>query len=113
MSKVIKECTVQEARFAIYSDSKNQLVDVREPQEYNLVSIPNSKFISISTLENDYIHIDNTTPVYLLCGHGKRACRAAEFLLSKGYKNLYVIQGGIKAWLDAGYAFVGDKNAMQ
>lgn len=109
MESNINKCSVQEARNAIYKNPNYQLVDVREQVEYDIVRIPMSLLVPLSTFEQDYTKINQNNPIYLLCGVGKRASLAAEFLASRGYKDLFVIEGGIKEWINAGYSFVGDK----
>ena len=87
----------------LLSKSKCQIIDVRELSEYQYVRIPNSKLVSLSEFEQKINLIDRSCPAYFLCGIGKRALKAAEYLGSLGYKDLYVVEGGIKAWLEAGY----------
>lgn len=105
-----KICTVEEARKAVYLNPTFQLVDVREESEYDIVRIPNTKLVPMSCLEEKCNLIQQDHPVYLMCGKGKRAKVAADFLCSKGYKDVYVIEGGIIAWIKAGFAVVGDKD---
>ena len=80
-----------------------QVVDVREIHEYQSVRIPSSVLVPLSEFEKKMNLIDRTSPSYFLCGVGKRALKAAEFLETIGYKNLFVIDGGLKSWLEAGY----------
>ena len=80
-----------------------QIIDVRELPEYQYVRISNSKLIPLTEFEQKINLIDRSCPAYFLCGVGKRALKAAEYLESLGYENLYVIEGGIKAWIEAGY----------
>ena len=110
MNQEIRSCNVEDARKEIYLNPGYQLVDVREQPEYDIVRIVNSLLIPLSTLQENYQCIDKERPSYLMCGVGKRAMVAAQFLLSKGYTNIYVVEGGIKAWINAGYAVVGDKD---
>ena len=46
--------------------------------------------------------LDRAAPVYLLCKAGMRARKAAEMFVNAGYKNIYVIDGGIIACAAAG-----------
>ena len=106
MESNIKLCSVKDTRIAVYSNPDFQLVDVREKSEYDTVRIVNSKLVPLSSFEESCSCISKDKPVYLLCGAGKRAMKAAELLELKGYKDLFVIDGGIKAWIDAGYSVV-------
>lgn len=80
-----------------------QLIDVREVPEYEAVRINGFKLVPLSEFQDKMKIIDKNLDSYFLCGVGKRAMKAAEYLESLGYKNLYVIDGGIKAWIEAGY----------
>ena len=102
MEDNIKYCTALELKELI--DKGNcQIIDVREVSEYESVRIKDSKSVPLTTFEEKLNLIDKKTPIYLQCGVGKRAQKAAEFLSDLGYKNLYVVEGGIKAWIEAGY----------
>ena len=79
-----------------------QLIDVREIPEYKAVRISGAKIVPLSTIQEDYKRIQKDKPVYIHCGVGKRAERAREFLAQSGFKDLYVVEGGIKAWIEAG-----------
>ena len=80
-----------------------QIIDVREVPEYESARIAGSKLIPLSLFDQNISKINSECPSYFLCGVGKRAAKAAEYLESIGYKNLYVIDGGIKAWIEAGF----------
>jgi rhodanese-related sulfurtransferase len=45
---------------------------------------------------------DKSTEVILYCGGGFRSALAADALQRMGYKNVYSMAGGWKAWTDAG-----------
>ena len=112
MSEKIKHCSVQDARHAVYLDPKNQFLDVREKEEFDKIRIPNTIWIPLSKFEIEYVKLDKNSPVYIMCKIGQRSQMAAEFLASNGFSSLYVVEGGLKAWIEAAYAFVGDKNAI-
>lgn len=103
MPDTIQDITPKEVHNLKTQNTDCQIIDVREVQEYEAVRIPGSKLISLSTFDQNYKQIDETKPAYFLCSIGKRALKAAEYLSSLGYKDLYVIEGGIKAWIEAGY----------
>ena len=100
---MVKHITVDEVKILIDNEAGYQIVDVREIPEYLSARISNSKLVSLSEFQEKMNLIDFKSPAYFLCGIGKRALKAAEYLESLGYKNLYVIEGGIKAWIEADY----------
>ena len=102
MEDTIKYCTPLELK-ELVDNGNCQIVDVREIPEYESVHIKGSKLVPLSIFEERLNLIDKNFPIYLQCGIGKRAQKAAEYLASLGYRDLYVIEGGIKAWIEAGY----------
>ena len=100
---MIEHISVDELKTILDSKTNCHIIDVREIPEYDSVRIPNSVLVSLSTFNENMNLIDKNTSNYFLCGIGKRALKAAEYLKTLGYKNLYVIDGGIKAWIEAGY----------
>ena len=77
-----------------------QLIDVREPYEYEIVNI-NGQLIP----QNDVLeHIDEISSDYKVvihCRSGKRSADVIELLQDKyGFTNLYNLEGGILDWAD-------------
>jgi rhodanese-related sulfurtransferase len=99
----IEYCSVEELKNLIDSGESCQIIDVREIPEYQAARIKNSKLTPLSEFMEKINLIEKEKPSYYLCGIGKRALKAAEYLESVGYKDLIVIDGGIKAWVQAGY----------
>ena len=79
-----------------------QLVDVREPAEYeeshadNAINIPLGEI-----LKADFSKIDANRPIYVYCRSGKRAGQAKIALEQAGYKNVTNI-GGLINWENQG-----------
>ena len=99
---MFKEVTIEELKVLLESGNC-QLIDVREEGEYKKVRIPGSKLAPLSEFDKKCNIIDKTKSVYLHCGVGGRARKAAEYLTTIGYEDVYVVNGGMKAWLEAGY----------
>ncbi|MGO1521056.1 MAG: rhodanese-like domain-containing protein [Sphingobacterium sp.] len=93
----MKEISVQELKDMRDQNVEFQLIDVREPFEYEVsnldgVNIPLSGVI----IEADKIAKD--IPVVVHCRSGKRSAQAILLLKQQGYTNLSNLQGGILAW---------------
>lgn len=94
----MREITVLELKQKIDSKEDFQLIDVREPFEYEMsnldgLNIPLAGII----LEADKISKDK--PVYIQCRSGARSAAAVNQLEQQlGYTNLYNLKGGIIAW---------------
>lgn len=77
---------------------KAQLIDVREPKEFENGHILGSRNIPMSQLKMRKNEIRPDKPVYLYCQSGMRSGRAAQMLYKKGCKDLYHLKGGFKKW---------------
>ncbi|SLL32702.1 Rhodanese-like protein [Mycobacteroides abscessus subsp. abscessus] len=77
---------------------KAQLIDVREPNEYEAGHVLGARNIPLSQLKMRKSEIRSDKPVYLYCQNGMRSGRAAQFLHRKGYKDLTQLEGGFKKW---------------
>ncbi len=74
-----------------------QLLDVREPDEFAIASI-GGKLIPLGEITTRYEELDPSLPTAVLCHHGVRSARAAQFLISVGFTNVMNISGGIDRW---------------
>ncbi|WP_246945970.1 rhodanese-like domain-containing protein [Bacillus pinisoli] len=77
---------------------KAQLIDVREPNEFEGGHILGSRNIPMSQLRMRYKEVRPDKPVYLYCQNGIRSGRAAAMLRRKGVKDLYHLKGGYRLW---------------
>ena len=76
------------------------LIDVRRPEEFTgeLGHISGSKLLTLDTLNEQHSQIPKDKTVVLICRSGARSCKAASFLLEKGYTDVYNMEGGMIAW---------------
>jgi rhodanese-related sulfurtransferase len=77
---------------------KLTVVDVREPWEVELCSIPGSLAIPLDTLPERLEEVPRAGTVVLVCHHGMRSARAAAWLRARGFDNALNLVGGIDAW---------------
>ncbi len=77
---------------------KAQLIDVREPNEFDGGHILGARNIPLSQMKQRLTEIRPDKPVYLYCQNTVRSGRAAQLLRKKGYKELYQLKGGFKKW---------------
>jgi rhodanese-related sulfurtransferase len=77
---------------------KAQLIDVREPNEFDGGHILGARNIPVSQLKMRMKEVRPDKPVYLYCASGTRSSRAAQMLHRKGYKDLSHLKGGFKKW---------------
>jgi len=76
------------------------IVDVREPQEYQINRIPGSLLIPLGDIPKRYNELDQDQLLVMQCKSGARSARAADFLRSVGFRNVLNLTGGILDWID-------------
>lgn len=74
------------------------LVDVREPWEAELASLPGAVLIPTYELPNRTSEIPKTKETILFCHTGSRSMMAAFFLRRLGYHHVRNLAGGIDLW---------------
>ena len=80
------------------------LVDVRETQEFAGGRLPNAVHIPLSQLGSRGNELSRHAgrPVVTYCMNGSRSRVASKALERLGFKDIYNLQGGFRAWKDAG-----------
>ncbi len=81
------------------------LVDVHTPEQQHIKGT--DLFIPYNEIEKykDKLPKDKTKAIYLYCEAGPMGNAAAKSLYELGYRNLYNLEGGAKAWRKAGFDF--------
>jgi rhodanese-related sulfurtransferase len=93
--KIMKHLSEEEFRAGY---RKAQLIDVREPNEFEGGHILGARNIPLSQLRQRHKEIRTDQPVYFYCQNTVRSGRAAQMLKRKGYNNLHCLKGGFKGW---------------
>jgi rhodanese-related sulfurtransferase len=80
------------------------LVDVRETREYEGGRLPRALHIPLSQLDSRAAELAKLTnrPVVVYCASGNRSRRAGAALARIGFTEICSLQGGYRAWKDAG-----------
>jgi molybdopterin/thiamine biosynthesis adenylyltransferase/rhodanese-related sulfurtransferase/molybdopterin converting factor small subunit len=76
------------------------LIDVREPHEYQICSIPNSKLIPLGEVPKRVNELNSADEIVVHCKSGMRSAKAVEFLKQAGFRKVKNMKGGILAWSD-------------
>ena len=74
-----------------------QLLDVREPWEYEIVHLENSRLVPLSQLTYGLSELDKALPVVVICHHGIRSAHACYLLERLGFQAVN-LTGGIDRW---------------
>jgi adenylyltransferase/sulfurtransferase len=95
----IPQMTVKELKRRLDAGQDLQLIDVREPYEYQIAQI-GGKLIPQNDVPQRLGEIDREREVVVHCRSGARSQRIAEFLKQNGYTKVANLAGGILAWSD-------------
>jgi rhodanese-related sulfurtransferase/rubrerythrin len=77
------------------------LLDVRQPWEYEEDHIPGAKLVPLGDLKEGTQDLDPEKPTLVYCAVGGRSRVAAQLLSGRGFKEVYNLSGGIKAFRGA------------
>lgn len=77
---------------------KVQLIDVRDPNEFEAGHILGARNVPLTQFRMRKQEIRKDKPVYLYCQNGTRSTRAAALLKKHGCQELYMLKGGFKQW---------------
>lgn len=82
--------------------SNYQFIDVREPEELELASLPGFQNFPTRQFQSWYPTIsqvlDREQETLVLCHHGIRSAQVCQVLINLGFKNVKNVQGGIDAY---------------
>jgi rhodanese-related sulfurtransferase len=74
------------------------LLDVREPDELAIASIPWARAIPMGDVPVRLEELPKDKPIAVLCHGGTRSGRVTKFLNENGYPDAINVAGGIRAW---------------
>ena len=95
---------ISSSDFIEFQDSDYVLIDVRTPEEYDFGHIPNAlnyDFYS-DTFQSKILNLSKNESVILYCRTNNRSNKTAKILKEKGFKEIFVIEGGITEWVKNG-----------
>jgi adenylyltransferase/sulfurtransferase len=95
----MEEITAAELKQRLDRGDDLQLIDVREPNEYDIARIPGTKLIPLGQVAERMGEIEEGRETIVHCKGGVRSARAIEALTRAGFKGKLVnLKGGITAW---------------
>ncbi|MFT3936547.1 MAG: rhodanese-like domain-containing protein [Chitinophagaceae bacterium] len=96
----MKTITVEQLKARMDAGEKINLIDVREPAEYQEFNI-GAKLIplgKIQSMQADELDGLENEELIIHCRSGKRSAMAAMFLETQGFTNTVNVEGGVLAW---------------
>jgi sulfur-carrier protein adenylyltransferase/sulfurtransferase len=94
------EITAVELKQRLDRGDKLRIIDVREPNEWQINRIPGAQLIPLGEIPRRYAELDPDEEFVMQCKVGGRSAKAADFLRSVGFKRVLNLRGGILEWID-------------
>ena len=95
------DATVEQLKTRLDSADGVFLLDVREPQEYQICSIPGSTLIPLGDLPARLHELEGHGEMIVHCKSGVRSAKAVKLLREAGFAQAKNLRGGILRWIDA------------
>jgi adenylyltransferase/sulfurtransferase len=94
------EITPAELKAKLDAGETPFILDVREPNEYQINKIPGSTLIPLGELPRRYQELPKDRQIVTQCKMGGRSAKAQDFLKTVGFTNVLNLKGGILKWID-------------
>ncbi|MBI59663.1 molybdenum cofactor biosynthesis protein MoeB [bacterium] len=96
----VNDITVYDLKEKLDNQEEFQLIDVREPHEYDICAIEPSTLIPLGELEEKLDSLDKSKSFVIHCKSGGRSARAVMLMQEKGFGDVVNLAGGILSWAD-------------
>jgi sulfur-carrier protein adenylyltransferase/sulfurtransferase len=90
--------SVQELKRKMEASEEFELIDVREPFEFEIARIDGAKLIPLGEIGERAEELQHEQPIVVHCHSGRRSAQAVRLLQQRGFTNVYNLEGGIDAW---------------
>lgn len=100
----VQQITVAELHRRLEEEKDLQVLDVRRSGEYESGHVPAARPAPLAELQSNALDwLDPQLPVAVICAGGYRSSAATSLLESRGFRQLYNVNGGTAAYVEAGY----------
>jgi molybdopterin/thiamine biosynthesis adenylyltransferase/rhodanese-related sulfurtransferase len=96
----IPEVSVHELKRKMNAGETFELIDVREPFEFEIARIHGAKLIPLGKINERTDELRHERMIVVHCHSGRRSAQAVRLLQQRGFTNVYNLEGGIDAWSD-------------
>jgi sulfur-carrier protein adenylyltransferase/sulfurtransferase len=94
----VADTTVDEVKRRLDRREEVFILDVRNPEEFQICRIPGSTLIPLHELPARFRELDQEKELIVHCKSGGRSLKAAQFLRQQGFRRVRNLKGGILAW---------------
>src|SRR5437660_4579170 len=98
--ETVSSISVHELKQKTDAHEPFDLIDVREPFEYEIARIDGAKLIPLGEISERADELQREQPIIIHCHSGQRSAQAVRLLQRRGFSNVYNLEGGIDAWSD-------------
>ena len=95
------DATVEQLKARLDQREEPFILDVREPQEYQICNIPGSTLIPLGDLPSRLHELEGRGEMIVHCKSGVRSAKAVKLLREAGFAQAKNLRGGILRWIDA------------
>jgi len=92
------EITVMMLKRLIDSGTRVNLIDVREPHEYDLCHINGSRLVPLGQIPKELKELNPSEEYVFYCHTGGRSASVVDYLRRMGFKKVKNLKGGIDEW---------------
>jgi adenylyltransferase/sulfurtransferase len=97
-SVMVAEIRPQELKARLDKGEHPVLLDVREPEEVEIVNLLDAVHIPMGEVPSRLHELDPDKEIIVYCHHGVRSLRVAQFLAQHDFTKVVNLAGGIDAW---------------
>jgi adenylyltransferase/sulfurtransferase len=96
----VVEITPRELAARLLEGADIDLIDVREPGEWEIAHLEGARLVPLGTLGGSLATLDRTRETIVMCRSGGRSARAAAELQAAGFSKVSSLAGGLLRWSD-------------
>lgn len=94
----MQNVTPEQLKQRLAQSTPPELIDVRDPWEFETCRIEGSINIPMSDIVSQLDNINRNTEKVIICHHGMRSRHVAQYLESIGFASVINLEGGIDSW---------------
>jgi len=95
---VLAELTPREVADKQRRGDDFDLIDVREPHEWEIARIPGARLVPLASLPSELASFDSAREIVVHCKGGTRSAKAVRLLRNAGFARVSNLTGGITRW---------------